>query len=135
MVGSPWGTRQPEPYWDASEVVYHVALKKGTRSPFRENDELMGIDKKDEKEDSGKDKKKEKDKKEESEKSSVVSIDKDGIQSRIARVPLEPGNYYGLKVNDKALYMMSSETGVKAKTHLVVAKITNEDVKATKHGL
>ena len=41
LVGSPWGTRQPEPYWDASEKLYHVSLEKGTRSPFREDDELM----------------------------------------------------------------------------------------------
>ena len=42
LIGSPWGTRQPEPYFDVSEKLYHVALKKGTRSPFRENDELDG---------------------------------------------------------------------------------------------
>ena len=41
LIGSPWGTRQPEPYFDVSEKLYHVALKKGTLS-FRENDELDG---------------------------------------------------------------------------------------------
>jgi len=131
LVGSPWGTRQPEPYWDASEKVYHVALKKGTRSPFRENDELMEDEKEAEVEEPAKDKKKKKDKSEESEDKLVVSIDKLGIQSRIVEVPISAGNYYSLKVNDKALYMMASETGVKAKSHLKVVKITNEDIKIT----
>ncbi|MEL6717848.1 MAG: S41 family peptidase [Bacteroidota bacterium] len=120
LVGSPWGTRQPEPYWDASEKVYHVALKKGTRSPFREKDELMGNDKKEEK--SAKEKKDKKEK-------LVVSIDKEGIQSRIIEVPITAGNYSNLQVNDKALYMMARETGVKAKSHLKVVKIANEDIK------
>ena len=121
LVGSPWGTRQPEPYWDASEKVYHVALKKGTRSPFREKDELMKTEKKEEK-----------DKKEgESKDKKAVVIDKEGIQSRIMEVPIAAGNYYGLAVNDKAIYMMARGTGVQAKTHLKVVKITNEKVKVT----
>lgn len=124
LVGSPWGTRQPEPYWDASEKVYHVALKKGTRSPFREKDELMDKDK------PAKDKKEEKDKSEKEEKKLVVSIDKAGIQSRIMEVPIPAGNYYSLEVNDKALYMMSAGTGVQAKSNLKVVKIGNEDIKA-----
>lgn len=130
LVGSPWGTRQPEPYWDASEKVYHVALKRDSRSPFRENDELM-VDEKEE-EDAKKDKKEEnseKDKAEETEDKLTVTIDKDGIQARIEEVPIPAGNYYNLAVNDKALYMMSAETGVNAKSHLKVVKIANEDVK------
>ena len=130
LVGSPWGTRQPEPYWDANEKVYHVALKKGTRSPFREKDELMIEEKKEE--ESDKDKKEEKDKSKDSEDKVAVSIDKEGIQSRIMEVPVPAGNYYNLTVNDKALYMMARETGIKAKSHLNVVKIANEDIKATK---
>lgn len=112
LVGSPWGTRQPEPYWDASEKVYHIPLQKGTRSPFRPDDELF-----EEKKDSDKDG------------DVVVKIDKDGLQQRIAEVPVKPGNYYGLQVNDKALYLMMRTTGVDAKPHLGVIKIDNEDVK------
>jgi tricorn protease len=130
LVGSPWGIRQPEPYWDVSEKVYHVALKKGTRSPFREDDELMNEEK--EKKESVQDKKKKKENTEEAEDKLIVEIDRDGIQSRIMEVPIPAGNYYNLAVNDKALYMMASETGVNAKSHLKVAKITNEDIKLTK---
>ena len=124
LVNGPWGTRQPEPYWDASEKIYHVALQKGTRSPFREKDELMN-EGKDENEDE-----KSEDKEEDEEDKLVVLIDKEGIQARISEVPIPAGNYRSLAVNDKALYMMASETGVKAKTHLKVVAITDEDAKA-----
>ena len=125
LVGSPWGTRQPEPYWDASEKVYHVALKKGTRSPFREKDELMKTEK-DAKPASDGNKKK--GKKEEAKPKLTVGIDKAGIQSRILEVPVPAGNYNALTVNDKALYMLVRETGIGAKTHLKVVPISNEKI-------
>ncbi len=114
LVGSPWGTRQPEPYWDASEKLYHVSLEKGTRSPFRENDELM---------EKGKDKKQKN-----KEDKVVVSIDKEGIQSRIEEVPVNAGNYSYLDLNDKAIYLMSRETGINANSNIKVLSISNEDI-------
>ncbi|MFT6035933.1 MAG: tricorn protease, partial [Marivirga sp.] len=123
LVGSPWGTRQPEPYFDASEKLYHVALKKGTRSPFREEDELSKMSatkvpasKKGE--NTGDDAKE-----------VVVTIAQEGIQQRIAEVPIAPGNYYGLEVSSKAIYFISQETGVGAKRHLAVVQIDNKEVK------
>ena len=113
IVGSPWGSRQPEPYFDTSEKIYHVALQKGTRSPFRPNDELFTKEN---------DKKKE----EESKPDVKVLIDQNGIEERIEAVPVKPGNYRRLAVSDKALYLMSRETGVGAKTHLVFVKIDSE---------
>lgn len=113
IVGSPWGTRQPEPYFDASEKLYHIALQKGTRSPFRKSDELVSKDSK-------------KDNKSET---VNVSIDKNGIAERITEVPIKPGNYRGLAVTKKAIYLMSSSTGVNSQTNLSVVKIGNEDVK------
>lgn len=110
LVRSPWGARQPEPYFDASEKLYIVALKSGTRSPFREDDELVN---------------KNKDKEDEL----MVTIDQTDIQKRIVEVPIKPGNYYGLELTKKALYLMSRETGVNAKSHLSVVKIDNKDVK------
>jgi len=41
LVGGPWGSRQPEPYWDRQTKIYHVALKRGERSPFQQDDELQ----------------------------------------------------------------------------------------------
>ena len=113
LVGSPWGPRQPEPYFDVSEKLYHIALQQSTRSPFRKSDEL--VSKKNAKEDN---------------KSAVkVIIDKDGIIERITEVPIKPGNYRGLSVTNKAIYLMTSSTGVNSKTDLAVLKIGNEDVK------
>lgn len=109
LVGAPWGPRQPEPYFDASEKIYHVALQKGTRSPFRKDDELN-------KEEKG------------STDEVVVQIDVEGIQKRIAEVPIPAGNYYGLAINKKAIYLMSRGTGINAKADLVAAKISNSDV-------
>ena len=111
LVRSPWGARQPEPYFDASEKIYHVALQKNTRSPFRPNDELA--EDKEEKDDESDD--------------VVVTIDQDGIKERIEAVPVKAGNYGSLAVNDKALYVTSRETGIGAKTNLHFVKIENKD--------
>lgn len=111
LVGSPWGSRQPEPYFDASEKIYHIALQKGNRSPFRPQDELFT---------------KEESKKKETAVS--VRIDQEGIQERIEEVPVKAGNYRNLAVNGKALYLMSRETGLNAKSHLSFVKIDNEKV-------
>ena len=121
LVGSPWGSRQPEPYFDASEKLYHVALKKGIRSPFRPNDELIKKDKNDEKGD-----KKNEDKK------VSVTIDIENITRRIIEVPIKAGNYNGLAINNKAIYLATSTTGINRKTHLGVVKIDNKDVKLKK---
>ncbi|MEN8250588.1 MAG: S41 family peptidase, partial [Bacteroidota bacterium] len=115
LVGSPWGPRQPEPYFDASEKVYLIALQKGTRSPFRPKDELYEEPENDKK----------------NGEVSVV-IDKVDIKERIEEVPVKAGNYRGLGVNKKAFYLLTSETGVGAKTHLGVIKITNDNPKLTK---
>ena len=116
LVGSPWGPRQPEPYFDASEKLYHIALQKGTRSPFKPDDELAPSKKQDDEKENGEDK-------------VIVQVNKEGIIGRIQEVPLKPGNYRGLAVSKKAVYVMTSETGVDAKTHLGVLKIGNEDEK------
>jgi tricorn protease len=114
IVGSPWGSRQPEPYFDASEKLYHIALQKGTRSPFRPNDELVNEIKK-----------------EDTKIEVNIIIDQEGITQRITEVPVNPGNYRGLAVTNNALYMLSSGTGVGSSTNLSIIKITNEDVKMT----
>ena len=40
VVRSPWGSRQPDPYFDRSMKVYELALTPGLRSPFAPIDEL-----------------------------------------------------------------------------------------------
>jgi len=121
LVGSPWGTRQPEPYFDAKEKLYHISLVKGQRSPFRPKDELYSDDKEQNKTKG--------DKKEDLKETIRVVIDLDGISERITEVPVGAGNYRKLGVTEKAIYLMKRETGLKAKTHLSAVKISNDTVK------
>ncbi|MGY6560251.1 MAG: S41 family peptidase [Nitritalea sp.] len=91
-VGSPWGTRQPEPYWHKQMKIYHISLQEGEISPFHFNHELKAEEKKDEK------------------KSDVkvsVRIDEQGLLQRLREVPVPAGNYRSLLVSDKALYYLN----------------------------
>ena len=101
LVGSPWGARQPEPYFDHKWKVYHIALDSAARSPFRAMDELYEAP-----EDDNPD-------------SVSVVIHKVGLQQRIAEVPLAAGNYSNLKINKKGLFMVSRSTGLNASSDLI----------------
>lgn len=46
LVPSPWGPRQPEPFFTETTQVFQLALTKGLRSPFRPKDELQVEDEK-----------------------------------------------------------------------------------------
>ena len=113
LVGSPWGARQPEPYFEAKMKLYHIPLQKGTRSPFRPADELYS-DQEDEEE------------KDEDDNEVSVQIDLDGIQERLAEVPVPAGNYSNLSNTEEALYLQERTSGLNPKTHLKVLKIGNE---------
>ena len=115
LAGSSRDPRLGGVYYDKTESVYHVPLKKSYRSPFREKDELM-----DEHEEA----------KEDTDEL-VVSIDKADILLRSKRVPIPAGNYSKLEVNDKAIYLLSKETGSNDNSHLKVMRITNEDPSLT----
>jgi len=87
LVGSPWGQRQPEPFWEKQMKIYQIALKKRLKSPFHPKTELT-----------------EKEKKEEDSAEVSVSIDEDGLMERLYEVPVAAGNYKNLLVTDKAIY-------------------------------
>src|SRR5437762_2455964 len=40
VVGSPWGARAPEPFFDKQTLIYALALSPNERSPFQPDDEL-----------------------------------------------------------------------------------------------
>ncbi len=140
LVGSPWGTRQPEPYFDRKMKIYHVALRKGLRSPFRVADELMDQSESDagsspDRENSPADSEAEGESEEKENRpkkngTAQVIVELDGIQRRIQEVPVPPGNYGRLQGNDGALFFTQRETGVGAKTHLMALAISNESPKA-----
>lgn len=109
LVGSPWGTRQPEPFFDRKMKVYQIGLQNGSISPFQPDNELLKL--------------------ESSSKSTgteITTIETEGIMQRIQEVPIRPGNYRSLAVNDKALFFLESGTGIGSETVLKALKVDNK---------
>ncbi len=116
VVGSPWGTRQPEPFFNAPYKIYALSLRKGVSSPFKPEDELSRTPVPEKKA-------------EPKAKTAVsVQIDLEGIERRIREVPVSPGNYSALQVNDKALFWIEYGLGYGPAT-LKAVKIGNKDIK------
>jgi len=101
-VGSPWGPRAPEPYFDRTMKIYQISMRAGLRSPFTPDDELsraLATDSSDSDDDA-----------EESEGTSMA-VDLDGIARRVKEVPVEPGNYAALSVTEDALFWRARQSG------------------------
>lgn len=145
LVGSPWGSFQPEPYFTDTTKIYALALTKGLRWPFQARDELEPDkpDAADKKDDEKKDKDKDKDKPEaENGKKAeaktpdkpapppVVNIDLDGLTTRLYEAPVPAGNYKHLSAAGKHLLWISHETGFNKKSDLKQLEITNKKPKA-----
>ena len=113
-VSSPWGSRQPEPFFDKQTKIYLVSMKPGERSPFEPDDELhppAGDEKKAEE-------KKPDDKKDTPtpppaaqgvQPPAPATADLTGIETRLFEVPLAAGNYGALSTDGKRLYFMSRD--------------------------
>lgn len=150
LVSSPWGVRQPEPFFTETTKIYALALTKDQRWPFQSKDELQPekeddkkIEKKeDKKEEPPTDKaKSEDDKPGESEKTdktgkdkkpkpSAVKIELDGLASRLFEVPIPAGNYSDLRVTTKHLLFVTRDLGFNSKAHLKQLEIMNKDPKS-----
>jgi tricorn protease len=130
LVRSPWGSRQPEPFYDKQTLIYHIPLVPGARSPFQPADELHKADKKEDKKDDEKktdettdetkpDEKKAEDKKSassEKPKSAPPSkVDLTDLVTRIIEVPVPAGNYSNLSVDAKRLYLVDRDTEPQSK--------------------
>lgn len=116
VVGSPWGTRQPEPYFDKPMKIYCLSLRKGIRSPFKPKDELHEPPAA-------------KNGQEKAPKQALLlEIDKAGIQHRIREVPVGPGNFADLQVNDQALFWVERGEGYGSPSSLKAVKIGNKDI-------
>ncbi len=112
QVGSPWGPRAPEPYFDQQQVVCYVPLQPGNRSPFQPDDELS-LEKKEP----------------ETPKGTVPAINTDGLASRIQFAPIAPGNYRGLAVCGHHLFFLASPPGDQGPSALVSVEIKNKKIK------
>ena len=128
--------------------IFVMALRKDVKNPFPpESDEvtIKEASAKDSAKDTGKDKDKGKDEKDAKDKKAEEShaepkdggIDFDGLEQRVARVPLDADNYYGLTVtNDALIYAVAPEPyyGRSAATKTSLRIFTFKDRKETQPG-
>jgi tricorn protease len=139
IVGSVWGSYQPEPFLDKMTRIYHLALEEDLRSPFAPQDELQKPEDDEKKPGdetgqadagapepaAGEDEAEPAEG--EAEVEVEVTIDVDGLPARLHVVPVDAGNYSRLAVNDGALFWQAQPTG-NDDTALQGAKITNIDL-------
>ena len=128
IVGSPWGSYQPEPFLDKKTRLYHLALRKGLRSPFAPHDELHDEADEDD-EDDHNDEDGDDTGADEADAPPSVEIEFDGLRARLHAVPVPAGNYDGLRVNDETLFWRSRPAG-EDEASLESAKIARIDVEA-----
>lgn len=121
VVGSPWGPRQPEPYFDKSMKIYRLAMTSGIRSPFQPSDELQREDEPESGEKSETENEKEEKGNDETKK--TVEIDVEGIQRRVKLVPVARGNFSGLACNEAALFWLEKTD---ASTNLMALAFDNQ---------
>lgn len=134
LVGSPWGTRQPEPYFDKPDKIFQVALRKGLRSPFKPLDELYQPGEEDEEEGTSEAHHDNESKKRNSGRNEIeplppiapIEIDLAGIAGRVYEVPVPAGNFFGLEVGKTTLFWLATDSGPDAKTHLMALPIKNK---------
>jgi tricorn protease len=130
-VGSPWGSRQPDPFFDKQAKIFHVSMKPGERSPYQPDDELTPpapVAEKPAESQPAKpgDKPAEKPGDKPAEKPAdrpapaaaqgikpiaPVPVDLTGIQTRLIEVPVPAGNYSDLSTDGKRLYFLSQNAG------------------------
>src|SRR5207302_9995948 len=108
IVDDPWGNYQPEPFFDKKTKIYHLALAEGLRSPFAPADELNPEPKKPAEKEPDK---QAPDKNEVKPTVPDVKIERAGIQARLQEVPVPPGTYSHLEVNDKTLFWLALPPG------------------------
>lgn len=122
LVSSPWGSRQPQPFFDKQMKMYALALTTGLRSPFDPPDELHP-DKPEKKPEADK-------AKTDADKAAAekpkVDIDMAGIAARIQEVPVPPGNYSSLHVVGKRLCWIDRDAAEAQKARLQCLDINNK---------
>ncbi|HUT07402.1 MAG TPA: S41 family peptidase [Candidatus Latescibacteria bacterium] len=128
-VGSPWGPRQPEPYFDKTTKIYALALTTKATFPFAPATELQA---------EAKDKADEKPAKatpakggppaEKPAAAVKVEIDLAGIQDRVFEVPLPASVYSELAVGDKALFFIDRESRAAGQPKLRAVEIKNRNI-------
>jgi tricorn protease len=135
-VQSPWGSRLPDPFFDRTNKIYALPLKKNLISPFEPADELhpaaavpekapdaASPEKASDKAKSDKTPDKEADKN----KVQKVDIELDGIEKRLVEVPVPPGNYRNLQaVGERLCWIDQVDPSNQEKNELQCVAIANK---------
>ena len=111
-VGSPWGSRQPEPYFEKTAKIYALALDADAEFPFLEENELKEKDDEDNNDLKNK-------------KEQPLDIDFEGMETRLYEVPAGSANYRDFYVTDSHIIWMQSSPGSSGGT-VQSLKISNE---------
>ncbi|HXE59885.1 MAG TPA: S41 family peptidase [Gemmatimonadaceae bacterium] len=127
-IGSPWGPRAPEPFFDRQSEIFALALHKNERFPFAHADELHP--------DTSETPKKPgahpgaaKTAEASPDSTSAIVIDTAGFMDRLYQVPVPSGNYSALNTDGTRLYFLSAERGEPRRATLNVLAITRVDPK------
>jgi tricorn protease len=125
LVTSPWGQRNPEPFFDRQAKIYAFALDPAARWPFLPRDELQRTEpeKKDgppageaAKADGKAPAAAAPQPAPQPPKASAIVLD--GITSRLYEVPVPAGNLSELSTDGKRLYFLLADTAVERKLHV-----------------
>lgn len=122
-VKSPWGPRQPEPYFTESTRIYALSLRKDGRFPFDPPDELSGDD--------GKPANEPKDDAKPKPETALAEtlIDVEGLPLRLYEVPGISGNIQNLVATPKHLFYGFQSTGLNGKPWLIRLAISSDSPK------
>ncbi|MEZ4730630.1 MAG: S41 family peptidase [Caldilineaceae bacterium] len=138
LVESPWGARQPDPYLDRTTKVYMLALSKGERSPFLPADELYVAQQQAAKQGNGAKpgestpppaeaaKANGDGQKNGSVRPATITVDPDGLLTRLQETPLPAANYTSLTTNGKFLFW--TERDADSDTRLLAMEVRNQDL-------
>ncbi len=97
LVPSPWGARQPEPYFDRQTRAYELALRPGQPSRFATAAER----------DAARRPATHGGPPDEAGAGLTDAIDFEGLEGRLAEIPLVPGNYSHLDTDGTRLYFLA----------------------------
>lgn len=132
VVSSPWGTLQPEPFFDQRTRIFLLDLAGGTRSPFAPADELHPADKDG---DHGKDRSDRSDATPDTAKSGKADarptpseppstvVRAEGLTSRLVPVPAPAANASSLAMNDSAFFWLDRRADERSTASLKSLKL------------
>jgi len=126
VVGSPWGPRAPEPFFDRQSKIYSLALSKGQKWPFQAPDELTDSEKPVAKPPTPSPTSPGDAKPADAKPSNEVKIELDGLQGRLWEVPVAAANYQRLSASADRLFVINAAVG--GAPNLEEIDVKNKDV-------